>query len=236
MSKIATQNQTSTSIVNPPHPAPTQNITGDNLQLEINRHLQPYQDLAIPNPLSADFTEPVRYGDYTKLEEGENTLRILSEGVIGCEYWTKVFDPETNSLNNKPVRRPVEEATTLDTLEWSYFYAFFVWNYKAQKIQIFSTSKRGVIKGLLQLSKNPKWGILTEFDICINKIKTSLTDIMSVEYSVTPEPKTVLSEEIINKWQASGFNRNALLLLFAGQDPFEYQRKLKEQQATNLKV
>jgi hypothetical protein len=52
-----------------------------------------------------------------------------------------------------------------------------------------------------------------------------------VEYSVSPKPKTVLDPEIAKEWQESGFNRNALLLLFAGIDPFEYQRKAKEQVA-----
>jgi hypothetical protein len=223
MSKTATQNQTSTS---------------DNIQLEINRHLQPYQDINIPNPLDPNFEEPKRYGDYTKLEEGENRLRILSEGIFGVEYWkeTEEIDLRTGKKKKKPIRRPIEQATTIETSDWPYFYAFFVWNYKAQKIQILSSTKRGIVKGLEKLTTSEDWKDVSQYDLIILKTKTNPSDNMSVEYSITPRRPTALEAEISEKWENSCFNRNALLLLFAGQDPFEYQHKLKEQQATNLKV
>jgi hypothetical protein len=220
------KNQISNVTLNPTHPAPTQPATG-NLQEEIRQYLEPYQDLTIPNPLDPDFQEPPKYGDYTKLEEGENRLRILSEAIIGCEYWIDIFNQETRKEERKPIRRPIEEATELPTTDWSYFWACFIWNYKAKKIQILNTTKKGIRSGLESLSKNASWGDLTEYDICINKKQTDPTNAKKADYSVTPLKNTVLEAEIFSKWQATGFDRNALLLLFAGLDPFELQRKVK---------
>jgi hypothetical protein len=197
--------------------------------------LAPYITLEIPNPLNPQFEEPKRYGDYTRLEDGDNVIRILSEGIIGCEYWTEEFDQASGKSKRKPVRRPITEATTLDCLDWAYFHAFFVWNYKAKKLQILNTAKRGVIKGLKQLAKNAKWGDSTSYDINISRVQTNSTDPMSVEYSVTPEPKAVLDPEIAEKWEASGFTRNDLFLLFEGLDPFELQREARRQEQESIR-
>jgi hypothetical protein len=181
-----------------------------------------------PNPLTPEFKEPAKYGDYTRIENGENTLRILSDGIVGCEYWIEAFDQESGKMKNKPIRRPLEEATSLEVSEWSFFYAFFVWNYKAKKIQIFSTTKRGVIKGLRTLINNQKWGDVSTYDISITRTQTDPTDAKSVEYTVTPEPKAVLDPEIATKWEQLGVDRSSLFLLFEGLDPFTILREQEQ--------
>ncbi len=216
---------------------PTQQIVNTNLEAQLQNILTRYEAQDIPNPLNPEFEEPKRYGDYTRLEEGDNSFRILSEGIFGVEYWTENFDPESGKVKNKPIRRPLAETTSLETADWSYFYAFFVWNYKAEKIQILNTAKRGIVKGLKTLINNQKWGDITQYDICITRRQTDPSDPKSVEYTVTPEPKTVLDPEISEKWESSNFNRHTLYMLFDGLDPFEYARKAKEQELTqNLKV
>lgn len=224
---------TTTTIKNPISTPKTNN----QLTAEIQNLLAPYQNLDIPNPLNPEFEEPKRYGDYARIEEGNNSFRILSEGIFGVEYWSETFDLESGKVKNKPIRRPLAEITSLETADWSYFYAFFVWNYKAEKIQILNTAKRGIVKGLKTLINNPKWGDITQYDICITRRQTDPTDPKSVEYSVTPEPKAILEAEISEKWESSNFNRDALYMLFEGLDPFEYARKFKEQELSqNLKV
>jgi hypothetical protein len=212
--------------------------TQDNSKkiIEIHEVVAPYQGLEIPDPLDPQFEEPPRYRDYTRLQEGNNNFRILSEGVTGVEYWKEEFDQETKKMRNKPIRKPISEATTLETPDWAYFQAFFVWNYTAKKIQILSTTKRGIINGLKTLINNQSWGDITQYDICITRRQTDPSKPLSVEYTVNPVPPALLDPEISQQWQDSGFNRNALYLLFAGLDPFEYQRTIKEQElAKNLR-
>ncbi len=223
MSKTITQN-----------PIKQETTFSSQIMAEVQNQLAPYTTLNVPNPLEFKFEEPERYGDYAKFKEGQNTFRILSEGIFGVEYWTETFDQESGKVKNKPTRLPITEASSLDNDDWSYFYAFFVWNYTAQKIQILSTTKRGIVKGLKILVDNQRWGNITEYDICINKRQTKQDDAKSVEYTVTPEPKTDLDPEIYEKWENSKFNRNVLYMLFVGLDPFEIKRQLQEEEK-NLK-
>lgn len=218
----------STTIKN--QPPTTNNLTN------VKALLAPYTALDIANPLDPDFKEPPRYGDYTVIELGDNRLRILSEGIFGVEYWTKITDPESRQVKNKPTRRPIAEIPTLETPDWSYFQAFFVWNYKARKIQIFSTTKRGIVKGLKKAINSEKWGDITKYDISIGKDQKNSNGAIRVEYSVTPEPPTVLDPEIAEKWKKSNFNHHALYMLFEGLDPFEYARMAKVEEMVNSPV
>jgi hypothetical protein len=208
-------------------------LENNNLtQAEIQKRLAPYTTLEIPNPLDLSFEEPKKYGNYTRIEKGENRLRILSEGIFGVEYWeeTEETDQQTGKPKQKPVRRPIEEEAQLPTSESSRFIALFVWNYKAERVQIFPTTKRGIIKGLRYLIDNKSWGDPTKYDICITKTQTDPNKILTVEYNVTPVSMTDLDPEIAKEWQSSGFNRNDLLLMFEGLDPFECQRQAKEEE------
>jgi hypothetical protein len=212
-------------------PPATNNLT--NVKEEIQTLLAPYKALDIANPLDPDFEEPKRYSDYAQIEIGDNRFRVLSEGIFGVEYWTETLDRKTRKNKKKPIRRPIAEIPALETDDWSYFYAFFVWNYTAQKIQILCTSKRGIVNGLKWSIDNPNWGDITQYDICISKDLKNPKDPKSAEYKVTPKSLTVLDREIAEKWQNSNFNRHALYMLFEGLDPFEYARMAKVQEVFN---
>lgn len=213
---------------------PTQTIASTSLEAQLQNIISRYPAQDVPNPLNPDFEEPKRYKPYTQIEEGDNSLRILSEGIFGVEYWSETIDPESKKPKNKPTRRPPSEAGSLETDDWSYFYAFFVWNYKTKNIEIFNTAKRGIVKGLRNIINNQKWGDITQYDICITRRQTDKGDPKSVEYSVTPEPKTVLDPKIAKQWEGSGFNRDYLFLLFDGLDPFEVRKQQLLQEQTGM--
>ena len=177
------------------------------------------------NPLTYGFTEPKKYGDYTRIEEGDNIFRILSGGIFGVEYWSEEIDANTKQIKKKPNRHLVSEATSLPTLDWSYFYAFYVWSYKANKVQMMVTTKRGILTGLRTIIDNQKWGNPIDFDICISKRLKDPSDVKSAEYRVTPEPKTILDGEILEKWQNSKLTLESLNLLYTNLCPFEELRK-----------
>ena len=70
-----------------------------------------------------------------KFQEGENSFRVLASAIVGFEYWT---------TQNKPVRskdgwdeKPEDIKTEKDgSFRINHFWAFPVWNYEAEKIQI----------------------------------------------------------------------------------------------------
>lgn len=208
----------------------TKEIASNNLKEEVLNLVERYQAENIPDPLTADFEEPVKYGNNFILETGENTLRILSEGLLSCRYWIKEYDSEKEETKSKDVFVPPSQSKNIDHEDWDYCYSYFVWNYKANKIQIFHCTKKTINQAIDSLIKKPKWGDPKKYDICISKVQKTSNNPLSINYSVVGIPPEPLDPEIADKWENSGFSRNALYLLFEGKDPFEYQRKLKEQE------
>lgn len=204
--------------------------------VEENEKINPlakYQDTQIDDPLTPEYEEPQRYGDYFRVEKGSNSIRVLSSAIVGCEYWIEQRS-EDGTKKMKPIRRPSNEANNLDAagIEWDYFHAFFIWNYKAHRVQLFSTTKRGIIKGIKKVVQNPKWGKPFSYDLCIDKTQKDTSDNFSVEYSVTPEPiesNQELEKDIKNKWEYWNFDRQTLFMLFEGLDPFEVRREQLKQ-------
>ena len=180
------------------------------------------------NPFEIGFTEPIKYSDYFKIEEGDNLVRVLTPAIFGVEWWTEEVDKESGKIKKRPNRLPLGLALSeCPVLDWSYFNACYVWNYKANKVQIMTTTKRGIINGLKNLINKPKWGDLEDYDINITKTLKNPNDPKSAEYSVTPEPKGFLEGHIVSKWEESNLSYQSLGLLFEGLDPFEETRQAK---------
>ena len=75
----------------------------------------------------------------------------------------------------------------------------------------------GIINSLEALSLSKSWGDITTFDIIITKTRTG-TNPTDVEYSVMPEPKEKLSDEVKKAYKDADVNLDAL---FKGEDPFK---------------
>ena len=88
--------------------------------------------------LPSDYTAPTSEGsNYMKLQDGENKIRILSQPIIGWVDWE----------NNKPMRFPFDEkpAHAVDaTKPIRHFWAFVVWNYTQEAIQILEITQSTV--------------------------------------------------------------------------------------------
>ena len=156
------------------------------------------------NTFLQDGYEPKKTtGNYFRYEDGENTIRILSSAIVGFEYFNR---------DNKPVRSKEEfEDMPTDIKQGGKvkeFWAFCIWNYKEEKIQIMEVTQKTIMAQIMALIKNPKWGDVKTFDLTISKTGKSL----ETQYQVVPNPKTdapVIYENDIN-----------LEALFNGTDPF----------------
>jgi len=154
--------------------------------------------------------------NYMKFEDGENRFRVLSSAVVGMEYWVE----EGNK--RKPVRKHMDENIPMDELgidKWGnqeqpkYFWAFVVWNCKAERFQILEITQATVRKPIKALTTNKKWGDPKEYDIVVTKTgQEKLT-----EYQVTPDPKEKIDKAIETAYKATTINLEAL---FTGDDPF----------------
>ena len=147
-------------------------------------------------------------GNYAKLEDGHNRFRILSSAIVGWLYWT---------TENKPVRlkeRP--EKAPIDIREGDkikHMWAFVVWNYRDNKVQILELTQASIQGPLEDLVMSEDWGSPTEYDITITKTGQKL----DTEYTVMPSPKKAVPLDAHQAYREARINLEAL---FEGSDPF----------------
>lgn len=157
--------------------------------------------------LPKDYKAP-NTSNYMKLVEGRNQFRVLGSAVVGFEYW---------NVDKKPVRSkemweelPVDIQVDKDgKYKITHFWAFPVWNYDAQRIQILELTQKSIMDVMKEYVENPAWGSPLEYDFIISR-KGSGFD---TEYSVTVNPKSPAPE-------AKGVEKIKLESLFSGNDPF----------------
>lgn len=165
--------------------------------------------------LPADYTAPTSStGNYTKLADGETRLRILSNPVIGCEYWNK--DGKPVRLRQLPQGRPADmrDADSQGRAEKiKEFWAMKAYNYAEKQMQVFQVTQAQIKTQLAELSKDADWGHPKNYDIKIIRSGKGL----ETKYSVTPVVPKPVSEEVKTAFTATPINLDAL---FTGADPF----------------
>ena len=160
------------------------------------------------NTFFKDKYEMPETSNYMKLTEGEHTFRVMSSAIVGYEYFTN---------ENKPVRseEPFEETPSIkDGGLVKHFWSFVVYNYQAKKLQILNLTQKTIMEPLKALVDNPKWGSIFEYDIVITRKGMTKND---TTYSVVPNPKEPVSQEIQDLYDNSNINLNAL---YEGGDPW----------------
>ena len=175
-------------------------------------------------------------GNYTKMEDGANKIRVLEPPITGYVYWEDVNGNivprnEMAGKGGKPVRAPdYDDFSNLQKGAMRGFAAMVVWNYQADKVQILEVRQIVIINALEALTMSKSWQDVTEFDIIITKTRTG-TQPTDVEYSVMPEPKEELSEEIKDAFKNSNIDIKAL---FRGADPFGSEEPEVDVEAVDL--
>ncbi len=144
--------------------------------------------------------------NYFKPAEGENKVRILSSPIIGWEDWD----------NKKPVRfkyaqKPLSSFDASKPVK--YFWAMIVWNYKEEKIQIWSITQSSIYKRLESLSRDSDWGAPFFYDIKIFKSGKE----KDTKYDINPTPHKDVHPYLIEQFNEK---RCRLEALFENGDPF----------------
>lgn len=160
--------------------------------------------------LPKDYDLPGTSGGYMRLEKGKNKFRALSDTLRGYEYWV-----EDDEGNRSPVRvEDTEDIPKKYKGESKYFWAFVVWNYETENIEILELTQKTIMRPMLELIKNDKWGDPKEYDLTI----TREGDGFETKYTITPDPKEKISKEIADTYKETDINLTALL---EGNNPFE---------------
>lgn len=173
--------------------------------------------------LPADYEAPVSGSNFTKLQEGDTKLRILSKPIIGWLAWDDNKKPHRFTMKNKP-DKPLSNDPKNGI---KHFWAFIVWNYSTEAIQVFEVTQQTLHHQIQTLSRNEDWGAPFDYDLTINKKGKD----KETKYHVTPSPKKAIAEPIYKAALEKPINLDAL---FSGGDPFATSNKSTPIEATDL--
>ena len=182
------------------------------------QHIQKGGDNKMTDFLPEGYQTPEVPSNYMTLEEGQNCFRVLSSAIIGYEWWM-----ENGEEGRRPVRVrsadeiPEEVRQATDNRQMAkHFWAFSVFNYKTQTIQILVLKQQTIMRAMEAFTKNPKWGNPKGYDLIIERDRTGSKE-RDVEYHVIPEPPSPLDEGIVELAKSVPVRLEAM---FTGEDPF----------------
>ena len=159
--------------------------------------------------LPKNYQAPKTSGFYMKLQDGENKIRILSQPVIGWEDWIEK-KPVRFKMDEKP-KQPFDAKSPV-----RHFWAFIVWNYAEEQIQVLHVTQATIRSSIEALCKDEDWGDPFFYDIKIIRKGEEL----KTEYMVNPLPHKSLSENIKAAFEARPCNLEAM---FDNADPFSLE-------------
>jgi len=159
-----------------------------------------------------DYKLPTSSNYMTFKSPGDYTFRVLSSAIVGYQYFTK---------DNKPVRSKAVFDEMPDDIKQggrvNHFWAFVVWNYEDEKVQVMELTQKTIMTPMQALIKNPKWGNPKEYDITITRKGTGMND---TEYAVMPNPHAKVSEGVVSTYNNKKVHLEAL---FDNGDPFSQE-------------
>lgn len=165
--------------------------------------------MAIPK----DTKIPSSSGQFVKLQDGKNRLRVLSDIIIGWEGWkdNKPFRHEGDVCKIKPEQVDLNKSGNPNI---NYFWAFVVWNYTEKKVQILELTQKTIMGPLYDMEQTEEWGDLKGYDIDITRSKIG----DKISYTVNGVPPKALSQEIKDAYAGTKVD---LKKLFEGEYPIE---------------
>ncbi len=168
------------------------------------------------NTFLPDNYEVPQSGNYMKFEDGDNEFLILDSAILGYEYWN--LDNKPVRVAEKPTTMPADIRTEDDGKKViKHFWAFPVWNRKAQAVNVLEVTQKTVMGALQNLARSDKWGDpIMSYSITVTRTGKGF----ETEYNVVPNPKEEIPAEIVEAWEqvkADGFD---ITRLFDGGDPF----------------
>lgn len=154
--------------------------------------------------------------NYMKWQKGENRFRILSNAIVGYEYWNKDKKPvrSREPLTETPADMGFNKEGQPNPIK--AFWAFVVWNYGEERIQILEITQSTVMTPMQSYVQNKKWGNPNGYDFIVKKEGDTMQDTV---YTVTVDPHSALEKAVADEWAR---RRNSINLeaMFKGEDPF----------------
>lgn len=160
-------------------------------------------------------------GGYTKLEQGETRLRILSAPLFMWIVWE---DGKVKRLAYAGKESKPDKPTTTPKDSVKHAWAVIVYNYKTKQIEIFEIDKASIQNDIVKYSNDTDYGHPKNYDLKITKSGSG----MDTEYATIAAPPNDPSDELVEAFTACPINLDNLL---EGKDPFLANAGKKENTA-----
>lgn len=156
--------------------------------------------------LPEGYQSPKLSNSYTKLQDGENKIRILTKPILGWEDWNE-NKPVRYRYENKPAK-PFDSSKPI-----KHFWSFVVWNYNEEQIQILHITQATIRNSIEMLCNDNDWGAPFNYDIKIVKKGEGV----KTEYAINPLPHKPINPYIIDCFKEKPCNLEAM---YNNDDPF----------------
>lgn len=150
-------------------------------------------------------------GNYTKLQPGENRLRILSDQALqGWQYWNTASKPVRSAYHQRPVNpADLREGDSVKECLWTGVY-----NYATKAIEIWEITQKGILNALFAYASHEDYGDPIGYGLTVTKSGSG----METKYSVVAGVPKPLPVEIQKLADETPLNLRALL---DGGSPFD---------------
>lgn len=166
--------------------------------------------------LPDDYQVPGGTSQFMKFEQGENKVRILSEPLMGYEWW------EDTDEGRRPFRvKEFETAVREGEEPIKHFWAMIVFNYNSKQIQVLEITQKTIQRAITTYAHDEDWGDPRKYDLIIHRSGEGL----ETEYQVIPKPKKKLSKDIEKAYSDADIDLEAL---FRGEYPVEEEVDTKK--------
>ena len=175
--------------------------------------------MAKTNGFIPDDYSPPSKGQFMKLADGANNIRILSKPLIGTLYWVSpegvIRERGRGQKGDKPCRIDYKSELPEGVLELHTreFWMMKVWDYADEVVKILEITQASILRPLYEFVEDAKWGDPRKYDINIKREGSG----METKYFVMPSPPTALTPEIKDAFEEDEFDLDGLLTT----DPFE---------------
>lgn len=158
--------------------------------------------------LPENYEAPTGGGGFTKLQSGDNRMRILSNPLMMWISWNDGKPSRIPYTDPKPKKGQGQKDSV------RHGWGLIIWNYVTEAIEVFELDKQNIISALTSHSKDPDWGHPKNYDIVINKSGSG----MDTEYKFIAKPSKPVSDTIIAAYTDNPIDLNQLLV--DGGNPF----------------
>lgn len=178
--------------------------------------------------LPTNYEVPTASSGYMKFKDGANLFRVVSEPILGVEYWVTLADGKRSPRRKRMGERVPSEELELNpkTGEPEYpkhFWAFVVWNWEIERLQILEITQKGILNSIRALERSKGWGSPLGYDIEVTRAGEGI----ETTYTVMPVPPKPLDKDT-QKLVDEGLPNIDLEALFTGGDPFGKEINLDE--------